>query len=276
MLRKFLLTFIAVLTLTAGMGLTASAQETADTFDYKAYADTYPDLKAVYGYDANALFAHYINFGKTEGRVGSFTGNAAVPNTNAVPDASVSPALGNIPVGSFQAGGDIYTLPVPMSAFLNNGWKLDKSRSATDATYSGASSCWLIKGNDVLQVDSSAPIPNTVVPITKSQVYQITVRPGECPTLVLPYNITMSSTKADVEAKLPGTFTKQRYYSSTFTPVDLGRSIDELVTTYSNYKSVDSGVGDHSMYISFTDRLETIRSLNVHWLDRNFDQNSTT
>lgn len=276
MLRKFLLTFIAVLTLTAGMGLTAFAQETADTFDYKAYADTYPDLKAVYGYDANALFTHYINFGKAEGRVGSFAGSATVPNTNSVSDVSVSPLLGNIPVGSFQVGGDMYTLPVPMSAFLNNGWKLDKSRSATDATYSGASSCWLIKGNDVLQVDSSAPVPNTVVPITKSQVYQISVRPGECPSLVLPYNITMSSTKADVEAKLPGTFTKKEYSSSNYSVIDLGRYVDEHLTTYSNYKSVDSGAQDHNMYLTFTERLGTIRMANVSWIDRNFDQNSTT
>ncbi|MBE7016521.1 MAG: hypothetical protein E7417_06885 [Ruminococcaceae bacterium] len=272
MLRKFLFTFIAVLTLTAGMGLTASAQETADTFDYKAYADTYPDLKAVYGYDANALFAHYINFGKAEGRVGSFAGNAAIPNTN----ATVNPSLGNISVGSFQAGGDIYTLPVPMSAFLNNGWKLDKSRSATNATYSGASSCWLIKGNDVLQVDSSAPVPNTVVPITQSQVYQISVRPGECPSLVLPYNITMNSTKADVEAKLPGTFTKEEYSSSIYSVIDLGRYINENLTTYSNYKSVDSGAQDHNMSLTFAERLGTIRMANVNWVDRNFDQNSTT
>ena len=276
MMKKFLFTLSAVITLTVGMGLTVSAQETADTFDYKAYADTYTDLKAIYGYDGNALFAHYINFGKAEGRVGSFAGDATIPNTNSVSDASVSPLLGNIPVGSFQVGGDMYTLPVPMSTFLNNGWKLDKSRSATNATYSGASNCWLIKGNDVLQVDSSAPVPNTVVPITKSQVYQISVRPGECPSLVLPYNITMNSTKSDVEANLPGTFTKKEYYSSNYSIIDLGRYVDERLTTYSNYKSVDSGAQDHDMYLTFTERLGTIRMASMGWIDRNFDQNSTT
>ena len=67
MMKKILFVFAAAVTLTACMAFPVSAQETADTFDYKAYADTYPDLKAIYGYDANALFAHYINFGKAEG-----------------------------------------------------------------------------------------------------------------------------------------------------------------------------------------------------------------
>ena len=41
---------------------------TKNNFDYKAYADTYPDLKAAFGYDKDALWNHYNNFGKNEGR----------------------------------------------------------------------------------------------------------------------------------------------------------------------------------------------------------------
>lgn len=41
---------------------------TKSNFDYKAYADTYPDLKAAFGYDKEALWNHYNNFGKAEGR----------------------------------------------------------------------------------------------------------------------------------------------------------------------------------------------------------------
>ncbi|MBR1470412.1 MAG: NPCBM/NEW2 domain-containing protein [Lachnospiraceae bacterium] len=37
-------------------------------FDATYYASTYPDIKAVLGTDANALYAHYINCGKAEGR----------------------------------------------------------------------------------------------------------------------------------------------------------------------------------------------------------------
>lgn len=49
-----------------------AAAESYDTFDYRAYANVYPDLKAAYGYNAQKLYAHYVNFGKAEGRVGTF------------------------------------------------------------------------------------------------------------------------------------------------------------------------------------------------------------
>ena len=41
---------------------------TKKNFDEKAYADTYPDVKAAFGYDKNALWNHYVNYGKSEGR----------------------------------------------------------------------------------------------------------------------------------------------------------------------------------------------------------------
>lgn len=43
------------------------------TFDYVAYADRYPDLKAVYGYDPNLLYSHYINNGIYENRIGTLS-----------------------------------------------------------------------------------------------------------------------------------------------------------------------------------------------------------
>ena len=46
----------------------ANTGVTKKNFDAKAYADTYPDLKAAFGYDKNALWNHYINYGKAEGR----------------------------------------------------------------------------------------------------------------------------------------------------------------------------------------------------------------
>lgn len=49
-----------------------AASESYDTFDYRAYANIYPDLKKAYGYNAEKLYAHYVNFGKAEGRVGTF------------------------------------------------------------------------------------------------------------------------------------------------------------------------------------------------------------
>lgn len=49
-------------------GAPASSGITKKNFDAKAYADTYPDLKAAFGYDKNALWNHYISYGKAEGR----------------------------------------------------------------------------------------------------------------------------------------------------------------------------------------------------------------
>lgn len=59
-----------------------AAAESYDAFDYRAYANIYPDLKAAYGYNAEKLYAHYVNFGKAEGRVGTFI-SGSNPKTNA-------------------------------------------------------------------------------------------------------------------------------------------------------------------------------------------------
>lgn len=42
---------------------------TIGEFDYVAYADKYPDLKGMFGYDKNALYEHYINYGINERRI---------------------------------------------------------------------------------------------------------------------------------------------------------------------------------------------------------------
>lgn len=62
--------------------IVAPAAENYDTFDYRAYANVYPDVKAAYGYNAEKLYAHYVNYGKAEGRVGSFI-SGSNPKTNA-------------------------------------------------------------------------------------------------------------------------------------------------------------------------------------------------
>ena len=72
--------------------LTVSAEGVKDVFDAKYYADTYPDLKAAYGYDEGKLFQHYMKFGLAEGRVGSPTFNV-VEYRRAYPDLEA--AFGN-------------------------------------------------------------------------------------------------------------------------------------------------------------------------------------
>ena len=42
---------------------------TIDEFNYVAYADRYPDLRDVFGYDKEALYEHYITCGINEKRI---------------------------------------------------------------------------------------------------------------------------------------------------------------------------------------------------------------
>lgn len=54
--------------LVMGTGMQASAATMKDLFDEHFYADTYPDLKAVFGYNRQALWNHFITYGLKENR----------------------------------------------------------------------------------------------------------------------------------------------------------------------------------------------------------------
>lgn len=82
MKRKNLVAMAGLLIM-LGSTLPVSAAESLETFDYKAYADTYPDLKAAFGYDAATLYNHYVIAGKAEGRVAVFKGEAQQTQTAA-------------------------------------------------------------------------------------------------------------------------------------------------------------------------------------------------
>ena len=62
---------VAVATLMFGMTALAAPQKMADggTFDPQFYAQTYPDVVAALGADANVLYQHYKTYGKKEGRL---------------------------------------------------------------------------------------------------------------------------------------------------------------------------------------------------------------
>lgn len=89
---------MAGLLIMLGSVLPVSAAESLETFDYKAYADTYPDLKAAFGYDAATLYNHYVIAGKAEGRVAVFTGETQQTQTQvAAPTTTTSEALDPLP-----------------------------------------------------------------------------------------------------------------------------------------------------------------------------------
>ena len=70
-MKKTLLAAMAA-TMVLSSSLTAfAAPETmpdGTIFDAEYYAQTNPDVVAILGTDKNALYQHYLNFGKAEGR----------------------------------------------------------------------------------------------------------------------------------------------------------------------------------------------------------------
>lgn len=58
----------------------ASENITKENFDYVRYANDYQDLKNAFGYDANALYNHYLNNGKAEGRVAYRSDGSVIEN----------------------------------------------------------------------------------------------------------------------------------------------------------------------------------------------------
>jgi hypothetical protein len=83
---------IALIVAVLGNVMTAYAApvtlEDGTVFDSDYYADTYPDLKAAFGYDYNALLQHYLTYGKAEGRIpsdGSVQSAQAVATQTLVP-----------------------------------------------------------------------------------------------------------------------------------------------------------------------------------------------
>ena len=71
MKRKTLLTVIAILTLGCSMPVYAQPKTMPDgtVFDAEYYANSYPDVKDAFGNDETALYNHYVQYGKSEGRL---------------------------------------------------------------------------------------------------------------------------------------------------------------------------------------------------------------
>lgn len=70
-----ILVFCCALFMFLVMDITVEAKTTTledgTVFDSDYYANTYPDLKAAFGYDYNALLNHYLNYGRGENRLPS-------------------------------------------------------------------------------------------------------------------------------------------------------------------------------------------------------------
>ena len=71
-MKKRIITLLLAMGMAMGSGLTAYAtparMEDGTLFDGDYYAETNPDLMAVYGRNTRLLYQHYVNYGKAEGR----------------------------------------------------------------------------------------------------------------------------------------------------------------------------------------------------------------
>lgn len=69
-MRKRIVKVLATAVMIAGMVAFVPTQAmAAEKFDPAFYAATYPDVVAVLGTDANALYKHYLTYGQNEGRM---------------------------------------------------------------------------------------------------------------------------------------------------------------------------------------------------------------
>lgn len=79
-MKKKLIILATAMTLALSFNITVCAQpETmpdGTEFDAEFYAQTYPDVAAVYGNNANMLYQHYVQYGKAEGRLATAQGNS--------------------------------------------------------------------------------------------------------------------------------------------------------------------------------------------------------
>lgn len=94
-MKKNLITFLILAAISGSNLVVFAAPETmpdGTVFDAEYYSETYPDLKAAFGNDAAALYNHYVQYGRAEGRQAAADGIAvqtAVTETVSVQNQSV-------------------------------------------------------------------------------------------------------------------------------------------------------------------------------------------
>ena len=108
----------AGMVLVMGSAFSVSAAESLADFDYRTYADTYPDLKAAFGYDAAALYNHYETNGKAEGRVAVFT-EAATTQTATTTETTASEKLDPLPPLNPSKMPDWFDARTPVESMTN-------------------------------------------------------------------------------------------------------------------------------------------------------------
>ena len=93
------------------------AAQTRENFDSKYYADSYPDLKAAFGYRHDLLWQHYLMFGKKE--------NRRVRFINGLHKTGASEGIAGDPA-AWQMAGVFRRNPLPESAAFDTDFYADR------------------------------------------------------------------------------------------------------------------------------------------------------
>lgn len=98
---------------TASASTTTTAPVYQDNFDPTFYANTYPDLKSAFGNDAAALYNHYLNNGKKEGRICNASQQKAKTET---------PAVTFTPLSEEEKARELFTYRAWLKTAINHGF----------------------------------------------------------------------------------------------------------------------------------------------------------
>lgn len=110
MKKKAMMCMVAALCLSCGMTAYAAPETMPDgtIFDAEFYAQIYPDVVEVFGTDADAMYQHYVKYGRNEGRY-AYIGDVPLP---AVTETTVQQTEEGPGIIGIQGGhGQWYELP---------------------------------------------------------------------------------------------------------------------------------------------------------------------
>lgn len=188
MKKKMICALIAtVLCLSSGMTAMAAPETMPDggIFDAEYYAENNPDVVAVFGTDKNALYSHYVNFGRAEGRqpyeskasdtVVKETGeNHLGALTTDLPVFSEEIRNKNnllVPVNIEPLDGHYlkYTNLANRTYFYTNGWRKDYSNDLIYLAYRDYIVEWLI-ANQNNEDNRHIEIPITFMPRSREEL----------------------------------------------------------------------------------------------------------
>lgn len=186
-----------------------------DNFDYTRYADDYPDLYAVYGYNKDALYAHYANLGENENRKAHIDRRSflTAANFNAFRYASDYPDL------AASLGTDATVL---YNHYITVGYQEQREAHSTDS--------------DVEAVMQAFDIVSDITTDSMSDYQKIrAIHDWLCMNLIFDYNNYMAGTVSDVSKTYVGAINNRVAvsggYSEAFDVLARAAGIDSRVVT---------------------------------------------